>query len=157
MSDPNKYPAILPALPGVPADEVVADILSDSERRQDEMKLSPKERQALLAARRKESERKEKARQKAQGQKEHRLFLLLPTDLKERLSNLASWNGTSVSQIATYLLYEALALYDAGQIDFNRHKAPSYSPRYTTELIHPNDGEHQQRYSAQKRKRGRGW
>jgi hypothetical protein len=156
MANPNKRPATLPALTDLPADEVVADILSDSERRQDEMKLSPKERQALLAARRRESERQEKASRKAKEQEAHRIFLLLPTDLKERLVGIAGWNGTSVSQVVTFLLYEAVAQYEAGQIDFSGHKSPSYSPRYVSELVHPKDAERQQRRSAQKRKKGWG-
>ena len=37
MANPNKHPATLPALTDLPADEVGADILSDRERRQDEI------------------------------------------------------------------------------------------------------------------------
>jgi hypothetical protein len=135
---------------------VVSEILNDGARRQEELKLSPKERQALIAARKKEEERQRKARQKAQSQKINRLLLLLPLNLKEKLIQIAEWHGVPISQAATFLLFEAVRQYEAGEIDFSGHKTTSYSPRYTSELIHPDDAERLERHAGQKQKKGWG-
>lgn len=138
------------------ADEMVAEILSDANRRKDEMQLTPRERQLLADQRRKEAARKARADQKAKNQAPNRTVLLLPTDLKDRLESIANWQGIPISQIATYLLYEAISQFDTGAINFAPYKTPSYSPRYQSELIHPLDAERRQRRVEKKSKNGWG-
>ncbi len=139
-----------------PADEMVAEILSDANRRQDELQLTPQERKRLADQRRKDAARKARADKKAHDHAPNRTVLLLPTDLKDRLESIANWQGLPVSQVATFLLYEAISQFDTGAINFAPHKTPSYSPRYQSELIHPLDAERRQRRVEKKSKNGWG-
>jgi hypothetical protein len=110
-----------------------------------ESRLSPEERKRVAEWRRKEEERKRKAKQKAQAQRENRFHLLLPRDLKKRIAEIALEHSVSESQVATFLLYEALDRYDKGEIGFWGFKHPSKSPRYEFNLIHPKDTERESR------------
>ncbi len=126
-------------------DEGVRYLLEESQRRAEESRLSPQERKKLAELRRKEEERKRKAKQKSQAQKENRFHLLLPRDLKKRIAEIALEHGVSESQVATFLLYEAIDRYDRGEIGFWGFKHPSKSPRYEFNLIHPKDTERESR------------
>ncbi len=134
-NDPEE---VLPAFSS-PADEVVSEILGEAGQRQAEMRLSAEERQMLIEARRKAQEKKEKARQKAQRQNPRRLHVLLPEDLKQQLQQLAEGYKVPTSQVVAFLLYEALGLYPDGEPDFTPYLYPSKSPRYESNLIHPQD------------------
>jgi hypothetical protein len=126
-------------------DEGVRFLLEESQRRAEESRLSPEERKRVAEWRRKEEERKRKAKQKAQAQRENRFHLLLPRDLKKRIAEIALEHSVSESQVATFLLYEALDRYDKGEIGFWGFKHPSKSPRYEFNLIHPKDTERESR------------
>lgn len=126
-------------------DEGVRFLLEESQRRAEESRLSPEERKRVAEWRRKEEERKRKAKQKAQAQRENRFHLLLPRDLKKRIEEIAVEHSVSESQVATFLLYEALDRYDKGEIGFWGFKHPSKSPRYEFNLIHPKDTERESR------------
>lgn len=126
-------------------DEGVRFLLEESQRRAEESRLSPEERKRVAEWRRKEEERKRKAKQKAQAQRENRFHLLLPRDLKKRVAEIALEHSVSESQVATFLLYEALDRYDKGEIGFWGFKHPSKSPRYEFNLIHPKDTERESR------------
>lgn len=126
-------------------DEGVRFLLEESQRRAEENRLSPEERKRLAEWRRKEEARKRKAKQKAQAQRENRFHLLLPRDLKKRIAEIALEHSVSESQVATFLLYEALDRYDKGEIGFWGFKHPSKSPRYEFNLIHPKDTERESR------------
>ena len=139
-----------------PADEVVADILGDNARKEEEMRLTSKERKALNELRRKGEQRKAQAALKAATQAKNRQQLLLPVALKDDLTRIAEWHKTTISQVVTFLLYEAVRQYHEGKIDFGPYKTASYNARYDAELIHPNDTERLERRSAQKRKKGWG-
>ena len=124
-----------------PADEMVAEMLEDVTRRQDNARLSPKERKLLQDARRKEQERTAKAKAKAASQADQRTFLLLPAALKAKIETIAMSQGIPVSQVVAFLLFDALGRMEDGDIDFGPYLEPSYSPKYAWELIHPNDSE----------------
>jgi hypothetical protein len=137
-----------------PLDETVASILNEETRRRDEMQLSPDERQRLLEQRRKDAARKQAQKQKAKTQ--NKVLLVIPPDLMERINGIANWQSITGSQVVTFLLYEAVAQYEQGDIRLEDHKQASYNPRYDFELIHPNDTTRQNRRSAKKKKNGWG-
>lgn len=128
-----------------PADEMVAEMLEDVTRRQDDARLSPRERKLLQDARRKEQERAAKAKAKAASQADQRTFLLLPAALKAKIETIAMSQGIPVSQVVAFLLFDALGRMEDGDIDFGPYLEPSYSPKYQWELIHPNDSERNQK------------
>ncbi len=138
-----------------PADEVVAEMLGQAERRQDEARLNPRERKLIQDARRKEELRAEKARAKAASQADQRTFLLLPAALKARLETIATSHGIPVSQAVAFLLFDALGRLDDGEIDFGPYLEPSYSPKYEWELVHPEDRERSQKRLDKKQKNRR--
>lgn len=141
-----------PAIQSIPpADEQVAEILSDRQRHFEELRLSREERERLLKMRRREEERKRRAKQKSQAQKENRFHLLLPRDLKKRIAEIALEHGVSESQVVTFLLYEAIEWYDRGEVGFWGFKHPSKSPRYEFNLIHPKDTERESRKNEKSR------
>ena len=139
-----------------PADEVVADILSENTRRQEELRLTPAERKRLLEDRRRQEERRAKERARSQSQAANRTVLLLPVDLKDSIEKIAAEHGCPISQVVTFFLYEALRSYEAGAFQIHSYKSPSYSPRYTAELIHPLDAERRQRRIEKKQEKGWG-
>jgi len=143
MKAKGEYRSALRPIP--PADEQVAAILSEGERRFEEMSLSREERARLIEMRRKEAEKKRKAKEKAATQKENRFHILLPKHLKQRIAELANEHGVSESQVVAFLLFEAIARYEKGEIGFWGHKYPSKSPRYAWKLIHPNTEEQEKK------------
>ncbi len=152
---PKGQPQRLPSI-DESSDPMVREMLSEVGRKDEEAKLTPKERKLLTSMRKKEAERKAKAAQKTANQAKNRQHLLLPVNLKTDLDEIAKWHKTTVSQVVTFLLYEAVKAYQSGQINFTEYKNQSYNPRYDFELIHPNDDERQARRSAQKKKKGWG-
>ena len=147
--DPKNKP--LPALT-LNADDVVAEILGDADRRQDELKLSPEERKRVIETRRKTQAKQEAARNKAEKQKPNRLHLLLSQDLKGQITEIAELLRIPMSQVVTFLLYEAFERYTRGEIDFDPFLTSSKSPRYDFNLIHPKDAEREEKFSTKKRK-----
>ncbi len=143
MTKRNQDDQVLSAFAGY--DEGVQLLLNESQRRAEESRLSPEERKKLAQMRKKEEERKRKAKAKAEAQKENRFHLLLPRDLKKRIAEIALEHSVSESQVATFLLYEAIDRYDKGEIGFWGFKHPSKSPRYEFNLIHPKDTERESR------------
>jgi hypothetical protein len=137
------------------ADAVVAEILGDASRRQEELKLSPEERKKLIASRRKTEAKKDAARQKAQAQKPNRMHLLLPQALKETLAQLALEHRVTEAQVVTFLLYESLARYEQGQVDLGAYLYPSANARYDFNLIHPKDTERVEKLTSKRKKRDR--
>jgi hypothetical protein len=140
----------------IPADAAVAEMLGEVDRRQEELRLSPAERKKLLDARRKAEARAERERARLAAQAANRMVVLLPVDLKAQLESRAAQIGCPVSEIVTFMLYEADRLFDNGAFQMESYKYPSYSPRYTIELIHPLDAERTQRRIENRRKRGWG-
>lgn len=116
-------------------------LLGEAEQRAEELRLSPKERKALSAQRAKQAERERKAQQKAKDQAANRTLLYLPAGLRDELARIAGQEGVPVSQVVTYFLFEALRAYQAGEMDLSQDKAPSRSPRYVANLVHPLDAE----------------
>lgn len=137
-----------------PADATVEAILNEETRRRDEMQLSPVERKLVIEQRRKDADRQAKA--KAKAKRTNRVTLVLPPDLVQRLDAVANWQGVTGSQVATFLLYEAMDQYDTGKISFDGHKHTSYNFRYDWELIHPMDADRNQHRSEKKQKNGWG-
>ena len=148
--------AVLSVFGGGGVEETVAEILNHDREKKEEASLSLAERKAVIAMRRKEEARQKKAQEKSQNQNANRIVFLLPATLKEALSEIARWQGTTVSQVATFLLFEAVGQFEQGAINFSDHKRPSYNPRYDFELIHPKDTERLTRNSRQKKKKGWG-
>lgn len=143
-------PAIRP-IP--PADEQVAAILSDGERRLEEMSLSREERNKLIEMRRKAEIKRKKAKEKWEAVKDERVSVYLPKTLQQAIKEIAEKDGTSVSQVITFFLYEALEWYQRGEIGFWGYKKPSESPRYSWILVHPQDVERQVRIESRKNKK----
>jgi hypothetical protein len=129
-------PAIQPI---APADEQVAEILSDRQRHFDELRLSREERAKLVKMRRKEEERKQKAKEKWEQSKEMRMSVYLPKILQEKIQAIAQAEGASESQVITFFLFDALDRYERKEIGFWGYKHPSESPRYEWILVHPKD------------------
>jgi len=151
----NKTTPIRPAFE-TPADSAVEDILRDSERKQAEAGLSQDERRQVIERRRKQQQRREKAQRKAQEQLPNRINLILPQELKARLESIAKWNRTTVSQVVTVLLFEAVAQVESSQINLVDYRIISESPRYEYALLHPKDTERQQNLASAKKTKS-GW
>lgn len=134
------------------ADAVVAEILGDASRRQEELKLNPEERRLLIASRRKTEAKKDAARQKAQAQLANRMNVFLPQDLKAQITEQAEQLRVPVSQLVTFFLYEVVARYERSDLNLDRHLTPSRSPRYDFNLIHPRDAERAQKLTPKNRK-----
>jgi hypothetical protein len=154
MADKGSYRSALQ--PVEPLDDTVAAILEDQQRRFDEMRLSPEEKRTLREKRRKDEEKKHKMKAKAQAQKPNRTLTYLPVALRERIEQIATHESVSMSQVITYLLFEALERLDKGEIGFWGNKQPSKSPRYDWILIHPQDIERTEKKPLQKTKKS-GW
>jgi len=151
MKAKGEYRSALRPIP--PADEQVAAILSEGERRFEEMSLSREERARLIEMRRKEAEKKRKAKEKWEEVKEARVSVYLPKTLQQAIKEIAEKDGTSVSQVIAFFLFEALERYERGEIGFWGHKHPSESPRYEWILVHPKDTERTERIESRKFKK----
>jgi len=96
----------------------------------------------------KEKERAEKQKARNREQKPLRATFLLPVDLQQVIARIAGWKSVSESQVVTFLLYEAVRLYDAGEISFNGCIHQSRSPRQNGVLIHPEDAERVKKFGG---------
>lgn len=139
--------------PPEPLDEMVASILNEGERRLEEKKLSREERTRLIELRRKEEERKKKQREKSEARKGNRLSIDLPIVLNQQIKEIAQHEGTTISQVITFLLYEAIDRFVNKEISFWSHKYPSRSPRYKWNLIHPKDTERMEEHQEQEKRK----
>jgi len=101
--------------------------------------LTPAELEKVIAMRQRVSRQKARDRDKARKQAPNRSLFLLPDDLRRVLALIAEQESVSQSQVATFLLYEALHQYQEGKLSFEGHKRASNSPRWQFELVHPND------------------
>lgn len=140
-------PAIQP-LP--PADEQVAEILSERQRHFEEMRMSREERAKLVEMRRKEEQKKRKAKQKAESQKANRVLTYLPANLRETIERIAERERVSMAQVITFFLFEAAERYEKKEIGFWGFKHPSESPRYDWVLVHPKDVERAEKVESRK-------
>ena len=104
-------------------DPAVSSLLTKGRRRQEEAHLSPKQRQ-----------KRAKERSKARGR--NRVMYDLPPAISERIKQIAAGERLNCpeSQVATVLLAAGLAQLEAGQLDLERFKRVSGSPRYTFNL-----------------------
>ncbi len=152
---PKGQPQRLPSI-DESSDPMVREMLNEVGRKDEEAKLTPKERKLLTSMRKKEAERQQKARQKAEAQSANRMHLLVPLALKNDLEQVAKEEGVSTSQLVTFFLYYAMGDYQQGKIHLKNYKHPSYSPRYEHELIHPQDEERSDRHGQHKTKKGWG-
>lgn len=144
-----------PALQIPPADEQVAEILSDRQRHFDELRLGREERERLLKMRRKEEARKRKEKEKAAARKANKVTVDIPLALRESLEDIASKEGVTISQVITFFLFDAVERYNRNEIGFWGYKHPSESPRYEWILVHPNDTERTEKIKS--RKSGKSW
>lgn len=134
-------------------DEGLKLLLEDTQRRAEESHLSPAERKKLKEMRRKEAEKKRKAKEKWEEVKEARVSVYLPKTLQQAIKEIAEKDGTSVSQVIAFFLFEALERYERGEIGFWGYKHPSESPRYEWILVHPKDTERTERIESRKFKK----
>ena len=104
-------------------DPAVNSLLTKGRRRQEEARLSPKERQ-----------KRAKERSKARGR--NRVMYDLPPAISERIKQIATGERFNCpeSQVAAVLLAAGLAQLESGQLDLERFKRVSRSPRYTFTL-----------------------
>jgi len=133
------------------ADQVVSELLSDAEAKEQEMQLSPGERRWIMEQRKKEKERVEKARRKEKAQRPNKVSYLIPVDLRLKIKAIATEYSAPESQVATFLLFEGLRLHEQEELDFLRYLHPSNSPRYDSQLIHPDDEERLNRVAKKSR------
>ena len=136
--------------PMVPADEQVAEILSDRQRHFEEIRLSREDRQKLLELRRKEEEKKRKEKERAKAREKNRITTYLPTALREDIDRIAKKEGISMAQVITFFLFEAVERYEHKEIGFWGLKFPSESPRYAWVLVHPRDVERMENFKSRK-------
>jgi len=151
MKAKGEYRSALRPIP--PADEQVAAILSEGERRFEEMSLSREERARLIEMRRKETEKKRKEAEKARGRKPNKVTVDIPTGLREALERIAGKESVTVSQVITFFLFEAVERYEKKEIGFWGFKHPSESPRYDWILVHPKDVERMEKIASRKNKK----
>ncbi|GAP06178.1 hypothetical protein ATHL_01024 [Anaerolinea thermolimosa] len=143
-----------PAIQSIPpADEQVAEILSDRQRHFDELRLSREERERLLKMRRKEEEKKRREKEKARGRKPNKVTVDIPAELREALERIAGKESVTVSQVITFFLFEAVERYEKKEISFWGFKHPSESPRYDWILVHPKDEERKEKLESRKNKK----
>ncbi len=108
------------------ADPAVDALLSQSERRQGEARLSQKER-----------ERKRKEREKMRQRRAGHTTYDIPVALRKRMAELSEREGVPASQLAALALLRFLGDLQAGALTLSEHKVPSRSPRYDYNLILP--------------------
>ncbi|WP_322793450.1 hypothetical protein [Bellilinea sp.] len=135
----RKGEEILSAFDGY--DEGIRLLLEETQRRAEESRLSPVERMKVTELRHKAEERKRKAKEKWEKAKGMRVSVYLPKSLQQEIEEIAQTEGTSESQVMTYLLFEAVEKYKRKEIGFWGYKHPSESPRYDFILVHPKDTE----------------
>jgi len=131
-------------------DEGMHLLLEETQRREEENRLSPEEKRILKEMRRKEEERKRRAKEKWEQSKEMRISVYLPKILQDQIQAIAQAEGTSESQVITFFLFEALERYERKEIGFWGYKHPSGSPRYEWVLVHPKDTERVARVESRK-------
>jgi len=156
MPDKTKGQYVPAIRPIEPADERVAEILQDRQQHFDELRLSTDERKRLLKSRQKEDARKERERQKAAEREGNRRTVYLPTGLIAAIRSIADKESVSMSQVITYLLFEAVEHLERQELNFQNNKYPSDSPRQEWNLIHPKDGERMKKAAARKNENS-GW
>ncbi len=133
-----------------PADEQVVEILSDGHQRFEEQRLSRAERTRLIEMRRKQEEKKRKEKEKAKARSQNKMTVDLPEALRKNLEVIANKERVTISQVATFFLFEAVEKYEQGEISFWGCKHRSGSPRYDWILVHPKDTERMQKVESRK-------
>lgn len=151
MSKRSKGDQVLSAFEGY--DEGLRLLMEESERRAEESRLSPQERKKLAELRRKEEERKRKAKEKAEARREQKMTIDIPANLKKEIQLISNKEGVTISQVITFFLFEAVERYQKNEIGFWGYKHPSKSPRYSWNLVHPNDSERNEKIESWKNKK----
>lgn len=111
-----------------PIDPAVSSLLNGMEQRAAEAQLPRRERERLV-----------KQRLKIQARREQRATYDLPPVLREQLRDLAETIGLPASQLATLAIARFLTDYNQGNIDLEKYKQPSRSPRYDWNLVFPEE------------------
>ena len=120
-------------------DPAVSALIAQTERRQADARLPHKER-----------EKKKKEREKIRSRRPFHTTYDIPTELRQRIKDLAEREGVPASQLATLALLRFVQDLGEGQVDLNGYKVPSRSPRYDFNLVLPVD-----EYLAGKKTKGR--
>jgi hypothetical protein len=113
-------------------DPAVAELLGDMEQKASERTLPRDDRQRRI-----------KEREKARAR--NRVMLDLPQEIEKRIKALAAKHGCPISQIAALLIWQGIKDLDSGLLNPGVYKKPSRSPRYTWNLVFPEEfrnGEH---------------
>jgi hypothetical protein len=113
-------------------DPAVAELLETMEQKASERSLPQDDRR-----------RKVKEREKARAR--NRVMLDLPQEIEVRIKALAAKHECPISQIASLLIWQGLKDLDSGLLNPGVYKRPSRSPRYTWNLVFPEElryGEH---------------
>ncbi|GIV64803.1 hypothetical protein [Bellilinea sp.] len=137
-------------------DEGIRLLLEETQRRAEESHLPPAVRKKMAELKQKEEERKRKAKEKWEKAKGMRVSVYLPKSLQQEIQEIAQTEGTSESQVMTYLLFEAVERYKQKEIGFWGYKHPSESPRYDFILVHPKDTERTKKIGSRKSQKN-GW
>lgn len=111
-----------------PIDPAVSSLLSGMEQRAAEAQLPRRERERLV-----------KQRLKIQARREQRATYDLPPVLREQLRELAESLGLPASQLATLAIARFLTDYNQSNINLEKYKQPSRSPRYDWNLVFPEE------------------
>lgn len=104
-------------------DPAVDSLITQGERLQADAHLSTKERC-----------KKARQRERMQQRREFRVTYNLPPSNRNQIARLAEKGKFPASQLAAVLLSEALKRLEVGEIDLNKYKVPSNSPRYEWNL-----------------------
>ncbi len=151
MSKRSKGDQVLSAFEGY--DEGLRLLMEESERRAEESRLSPQERKKLAELRRKEEERKRKAKEKAEARREQKMTIDIPANLKKEIQLISNKESVTASQVITFFLFEAVERYQKNEIGFWGYKHPSKSPRYSWNLVHPNDSKRNEKIESRKKQK----
>jgi hypothetical protein len=104
-------------------DPAVNSLIAQGVHRQADAHLSTKERR-----------KKARQRERMKQRREFRVTYDLPPSIRNRIAKLAEKGKFPASQLAAVLLLEGLRHLDAGDINLDKYKVPSKSPRYEWNL-----------------------
>ena len=108
------------------ADPAVSALLNQTQRRQEEARLSRRER-----------EKKKKEREKIRARRPYHTTYDIPLELRQRLKDLAEGHGVPASQLATLGLLRFVEDLADRKVDLDAYKVASRSPRYDYNLAIP--------------------
>lgn len=84
-----------------------------------------------------ELDKRTRERARMARRKDLRVTYDLPSEIKQKIKEIAEEHAVPASQIATLALAQFIVDYENGHIDPGEYKQPSQSPRYEWNLVFP--------------------